>query len=241
MIELLQLAEAAADLGLVISAPKTEYMTMNCNPQPALHVYGNPINHVTDFTYLGSKMASSSSDLKRRLALAWTAFWKLERLWRSQTIPISTKVKLFDTTCVTVLLYGCESWVISKDMEGKINAFATSCFRIMLNIKRVDRIPNASVYNLTGTTPLIERVRTRQLKFLGHVLRLTDDELIWEYALYVPPHGGRKPGRPRTLYLKYIQQLMGDFEGMMLPNNIINSAQDRSSWRQLVVACSAAD
>ena len=33
--QLTKTSEAAADLGLVISAPKTEYMTVNCNPQPA--------------------------------------------------------------------------------------------------------------------------------------------------------------------------------------------------------------
>ena len=64
--QLTKTAEAAADLGLVISAPKTEYMTVNCNPQPALQVYGDPINHVSDFRYLGSMVASASSDLKRR-------------------------------------------------------------------------------------------------------------------------------------------------------------------------------
>ena len=102
-------ADAAAKLGLKMSAPKTEYMTINCHPQPPLQVYGNNINHVSDFRHLGSMMASSTSDLKRRKGLAWTAFWKLQRLWRCPNIPISTKVRLLDTTCVTVLLYGCES------------------------------------------------------------------------------------------------------------------------------------
>ena len=178
-------------------------MTINCQPQPPLQVYGNPINHVTNFRYLGSMMGSSASDLKRRKALAWTAFWKLEHLWKSPTIPISTKVKLFDTTCVTVLLYGCESWVISKDMENKINSFGTSCYSIMLNIKRVDRVtvPNTTIYNLTETTPLVVRARIRQLKFIGHILRLPNDELAKEYALYVPGRvldfgldGGVPPG-----------------------------------------------
>ena len=82
-VQLTKTAEAAADLGLVISAPKTEYMTANCNPQPALQVYGDPINHVLDFRYLGSMVASGSSDLKRRKLLAWCAFWKLEQLWKS--------------------------------------------------------------------------------------------------------------------------------------------------------------
>ena len=139
--QLTRTADAAADLGLVISAHKTEFMTINCHPQPQLYmeVYGTSINHMTDFKYLGSMMASSASNLKRRKALAWTAFWKLERLWKSPSIPISTKVKLFNTTCITVLLSTVLlstvllstvllstvllSWVISKDMETKINSF----------------------------------------------------------------------------------------------------------------------
>ena len=195
--QLNRVAEAAADLGLIISGAKTEYMTIHCNPQPALQVYGSPINHVTNFRYLVSMMASSVTDFKRRKGLAWTAFWKLESLWKSLTIPISTKVKLFNTTCVTLLMYGCESWIISKDMEGKINAFATSCYRIMLNIKRVDRIPNTAVYNMTDTTPLIRRIRTQQLKFLGHILRLPEDEPVqvmhwYSAALYVPKPWSKK-------------------------------------------------
>ena len=68
-VQLARTAAAAADLGLIISTPKTEYMTINCNPHPTLQVYGDPIKHVSDFRYLGSMMASGSSDLKRRKSL----------------------------------------------------------------------------------------------------------------------------------------------------------------------------
>ena len=90
-VQLTKTAEAAADLGLVISAPKTEYMTVNCNPQPALQVYGDSINHESDFRYLGSMVASGSSDLKRRKSLSWCAFWKLEQLWKSPHISYCNK------------------------------------------------------------------------------------------------------------------------------------------------------
>ena len=166
--------------------------------QPALQVYGDPINHVSDFRYLGSMVVSGSSDLKRRKSLAWCAFWKLEQLWKSPHISISTKVKLFNTTCVTIRLYGCESWVISQDMENKINAFATSCYRVMLNIKRIDHVLNTTVYSMTNTVPLIHLVRHRQLKFLGHILRMSKEEPARRYALYIPTIGKRRPGRPRT-------------------------------------------
>ena len=143
--QLSRTTDAAADLGLIITAPKTEYMTINCHPKPPLQVYGNSIIHVSDFRYLGSMMASSVSDLKRRKSLACTAFWKLQRLWRYPNIPVSTKVRLFDTTRVAILLYGCELWAIAKAMEDKINAFGTSCYRIMLNIKSIDRLMYPSI------------------------------------------------------------------------------------------------
>ena len=144
--QLRKIADAAADIGLIISASKTEYMTINCHPQPRLQVYGNSINHLSDFKYLGSIMESSSSDLKRRKGLAWAAFWNLQRLWRSPDIPISTKARLFNTTCVTIVFYCCEAWVISRAMEDQINAFGTFWYRIMLNITRLDRISNATIY-----------------------------------------------------------------------------------------------
>ena len=239
--QLTKTAEAAANLGLVNSAPKTEFMTVNCNPQPALQVYGDSINHVSDFRYLGSMVASGSSDLKRRKSLAWCAFWKLEQLWKSPHISIATKVKLFNTTCVTILLYGCESWVISQDMENKINSFATSCYRFMLNIKRIDHILNTTVYSMTYTVPLIHLVRHRQLKFLGHLLRMSKEEPARRYALYIPTIGKRRPGRPRTSYLNYVQRLLGDNEGAMQEQQIATFADDCHAWRNIVVACSAAD
>ena len=172
-------AAAAKDFCLIISVPKTESMSVNCHPHPTLQVYGEPINHVTDFRYLGSKMASATSDFKRRKTLAWSVFLKLERLWGNSQLSVSTKVNLFYTICVTILLYGCESWVISHDMEhveSKINAFATSCYRIMLNIKRKDHVPNTMIYSMTNTEPLIHCVRNRQLRFLGYILRLPEEE-----------------------------------------------------------------
>ena len=241
--QLTRAAAAAEHLGLIISVPKTEYMTTNCNPQPPLQVYGQPIKHVSNFKYLGSMMASCVSDQTRQRALAWVAFWKLEKIWRSPSISISTKIKLFNTTCVTVLLYGFESWVISGSMENKINAFATSCYRIMLNIKQLDCMSNEKIYHMTDTHPLINTVRQRQLRFLVNILRMPDEEPCRRYALYVPTHGSRRPGRQRTSYLSYIhvQKLIGDAENDLNQNAIASLAADRCVWRNFVVACSAAE
>ena len=95
------------------------------------------------------------------------------------------------------------------------------------------------IYDLTQTVSLVENVRTCQLRFLGHVLRMPDDEPCKEYALYIPSHGKRKPGRQRTLFLSYIQHLLGDTNNMIGPDKLSELAQDHCGWRKLIVACSA--
>ena len=94
---------------------------------------------------------------------------------------------------------------------------------------------------MTNTVPLIHLVRHRQLKFLGHILRMSKEEPARRYALYIPTIGKRRPGRPRTSYLNYVQRLLGDNEGAMQEQQIATFADDRCAWRNLVVACSVAD
>ena len=138
---------------------------------------------------------------------------------------------------MTILLYGFESWVISKDMESKINSFAMSCYCILLGIKRLDQVSTDRVYE--KTRPLIEQVQTRQLKFLGHILRKSEDEPANLYTLYFPTHGRRRLRRQSTSYLQYIQCLLGDDDGQLTSKQIDDLATDRKSWRKLTVACTA--
>ena len=123
-------------------------------------------------------------------------------------------------------LYYCMAASLGSS-ENKINSFGTSCYRIMLNIKGIDGVPNATIYSLTETAPLIERVRLRQLRFLGHVLRLPENEPVREFAMYVPTHGRRKPGRQRTLFTNYIHCLLGDPDSLLNDNQLLEMAQDR--------------
>ena len=69
-----------------------------------------------------------------------------------QSIPLDLKLRLFRTTCLSVLMYGCEIWIITKDVDAKLNAFVISCSRIMLNIKRLDNVSNDRIHYLSNTT-----------------------------------------------------------------------------------------
>ena len=83
------------DVGLLINVHKTKYMTFNTDPNPSLNVKVKAIKLVSNFRSLGSWVTSSESDFKHRKSLAWNAFWKLEKLWRSTSVNIKTKVAFF--------------------------------------------------------------------------------------------------------------------------------------------------
>ena len=70
---------------------------------------------------------------------------------------------------------------------------------ILFYWRRIDRVPNATIYSLTESAPFIERVSLRQLRFLGHVLRLPENKAVRDFVMYFPSHGRKKPGRQQTL------------------------------------------
>ena len=114
---------------------------------------------------------SSETDIGLRKGQTWDAFWKMKNIFRSKTLPIRIKIQIFSTSCLSILLYGCESWVITQHLEQMLDSFATNCLRVMLSLKRADRVPNSDIYKLVGMDRLTSTIQRRQLQYVGHSLR----------------------------------------------------------------------
>jgi len=95
--------------------------------------------------------------------MAWSVLWKLETVWRSQSLNLETKLRLFDSLVLSVMLYGAESWPIGTQMNQLINSFATSGYRIMTGVKRLDKVRNTTILTSVSRNELIHTVHDRQL------------------------------------------------------------------------------
>jgi hypothetical protein len=166
------LAENARVVGLEINIKKTEALTnqqhnspdTDINSHKYLELNGQQIEWVRDFKYLGSYVASSEADIRTRKGQAWGAFWKMKDVFRSKSLRIGLKMKIFKAACLTILLYGCESWILNEKLAKSLDSFATSCYRIMLNIKRLDKITNEEVYKrvaVGGTASILSQEQCR--------------------------------------------------------------------------------
>ena len=137
---------------------------------------------------------------------------------------------------LSVLLYGCESWIISEQLMIKINSFATSCYRVLLGVGRLDKVPNDEILHRVGKPPLINAVRRRQLGWLGHVLRRDEREPARIFALYIPEHGKPGRGKPPLTYLKQSATLLSNAPDQVTADHIAKWATNKKTWHDRTAA-----
>ena len=62
-----------------------------------------------------------------RLASAVVAMTRLNRIRRYNTISFASTFKLYKSLVTSILLYGCETWILLTDSEKITQAFETKC------------------------------------------------------------------------------------------------------------------
>ena len=107
---------------------------------------GEEIKTVDNFKYLGLWLESSAKDFEVRKALAWSACHRLRRTWKSN-LRRSIKERLFVAAVESILLYGSETWTVTKAMEKKLDGCYTKMLRMVsLNMSWQDKLTNKELY-----------------------------------------------------------------------------------------------
>ena len=91
-------------------------------------------------------------------------------IWRSR-IATATKIQLYTVYVLPVLLYGAETWTMTKAMNSRLDAFDQWCQRRILRIHYSLHITNEEVRRRTGCPILSETLRSRRLRLFGHFAR----------------------------------------------------------------------
>ena len=181
------LERAAAGIGLHVNAHKTEDMT-----------FPHSLKLVDKFTHLGSSVSSTEKDINTRLTKILTAINKLSIIWKSD-LTDKMKRSFFQAAVVSILLYGCTTWMLTKRLEKKLDGNYTRMLRAILN-KSWRQYPTK--YQLySPQSPITKTTQVRQIRHAGHCWR-SRDELISDVLLWTPTYGRAKAGRPAQTYIQ---------------------------------------
>ena len=129
--QLHSLEGAAAGISLHVNARKTEYMCFNQTGDIST-LSSSSLKLVDKFTYLGSSVSSTETDIDTRLSKAGTDINRLSVIWKSDMTD-KMKRSFFQAAAVKILLYGCTTWTLTKRLEKKLDGNYTRMQRAILN------------------------------------------------------------------------------------------------------------
>ena len=159
-----------------LNIQKTKIMAFG--PITSWQLDGETVETVTDFIFLGSKIAADgdcSHEIISYLLLGRKAMTNLDSILKSRDITLSTKVCLVKAMVFPVVLYGCESWTIKKTECQRTDAFELQYWRRHLRVPWTARRSNQSILREISPEYSLEGLMlTLKLQYFGHLMRRTD-------------------------------------------------------------------
>ena len=166
-----------------------------------------------------------SIDIDPRLTKAWSAIDRLSIIWKSN-LTDKMKRSFFQAAVLSILLYGCTTWTLTKRLEKKLEGNYTRMLRAILNRSWQQHPTRRQLY---GHLPLITKtIQARRTRHAGHCWR-SKDEIVSDVLLWTPTYGQSKAGRPARTFI----QLLCDDTGCN-PEDLPKAMNDRQTWRERV-------
>ena len=201
-----------------------EYMCFNQRDNIST-LNGCSLKLVDKFTYWGSSVSSTKTDINMWLVKAWTAINSLLVIWKSD---LTNKIKrcFFQAAVMSILLYGCTTWTLTKGMEKKLNGNYTRMLQAILNKSWKQHPTKQQLYG--HLPPIMKTIQVWWTRRAEHCWR-SKDELISDVLLWTSSHGRAKAGQPARTY---IQQLCADTG--CIPEDLPEAMDDRVGWWERV-------
>jgi len=82
-----------------------------------IHIQSEPLEQVAT-----TEDGNCASDIRRRIGKAQAKFGRLGKIWKDRTGTGHTKLRLYESSVLSVPVYSSECWVIRKDERRILTA-----------------------------------------------------------------------------------------------------------------------
>ena len=121
--------------------------------------------------------------------MAWSACNDMHKIWTSM-MNNKLKTTIFRTTIEPILLYGSETWTLSKKLEKRLDGTYT---RLVMRVKCLSWKHHPTREQIYDDLPPVSKlVQSRRGQFAAHCFRASD-EVVSSLVLWKPlPNGTRR-------------------------------------------------
>jgi len=131
------------------------------------------------------------------LAIIWCRIFCLP-VWYTKII----KIKIYRNIILSVVLYGCETWLLTLRGECRLRVFENRVLRRIFGPKRDEvtgewrKLHNEELNYLHCSPNIVRVIKSRRMRWAGHVARMGERRGV--YRVLLEKHEGKRPlGRPR--------------------------------------------
>ena len=183
------------------------------------------------FKYLGALISSdgrNNTEISARIAQAKMTFQKMKTVLRNSHISIHRRKRTLECYIEPILMYGYEAWTISKQAQKKLEAVEMWFLRRMMKISWMAKKSNDTVLKEAhASRALVNRFRTRQTTFFGHVMRREKLEHLITTGMM---EGKRSRGKQREKMTDGLVNWLG--AGKVV--EILKATRDRGIWKDII-------
>ena len=223
--------------GLEINIRKTEVLNWTGENSTAtatdITINGTPLQIANSFKYLGAWISDDcklDTEINSRICQASRSFGRLQnRIFKNHNLALHTKIRVYTAICLSTLLYGSEAWTMYARHLKVLEAWHIRSLRCVLGITWRDRVTYEETYRRAGCSSLESQLGRKQLRWIGHVIRMEDDRLPKQILYGELAIGARRAGGQRKRHKDHVKTVLKKFE--IPPDSLETYAADRPGWR----------
>jgi len=171
--------------------------------------------------------------------LRWgnACYHSVQNLLSSSLLSKNLKIKIYRTIILPVVLYGCDTWLLTLREEHRLWVLESRVFRRIFGPKRDEvtrewrRLYIEELYDVYSSPNIFWMIKSGWMRWAGHVACMVERRGVYR-ALVGKPEGRRPRGRPRCRWEDNIRM---EFQEMVCrAMDWIELFQDRDRWWALV-------
>jgi hypothetical protein len=158
----------------------------NAGQNHIVRKYNKSFERVEEFKYLGTTITNRNSiheEIKSRLKSGNACYHSVQNLFSSGLLSKNTKIRVYRTVVLPVVLYGCDTWSLTLREERRLRVFENRVLRRIFGSKRDEvtgewrRLHNAELTDLYSSPIIIRVIKWRRMRWAGHVARMGRGEV----------------------------------------------------------------
>jgi len=185
----------------------------NAGQIPSVRMDNSTFERVEEFKYLGTTLTNQNyiaEEINGRLRSVNACYHSVQNLLSSRLLSKNVKIKIYKTIILPVVLYGCETWLLTLREERRLRVFENKVLRRIFGPRRDEvmgewrRLHYEELNDLYSSPNIVRVIKSRRMRWTGHVACMGEERGVYR-VLVGKPDGRRPLGRPRHRWVDNIR------------------------------------